>query len=108
MPAIEEIDVNELKIRLASDEKVRLIDVRTQQEWDQGIIPDGEFFPMDTIPARLNEFDDDVTNIIYCRSGVRSAHVCEFLADQIGVKSINLRGGIIAWARSGGDIVRPS
>ena len=107
MPAIEEIDVAELKIRLASDETIRLIDVRSQQEWDQGIIKDGEFIPMETIPARLNEFDNDVTNVIYCRSGVRSAQVCMFLAEQAQVKAINLRGGIIAWGHSGADILKP-
>lgn len=107
MSKIEEIDVAELKMRLASDEKIRLIDVRSQQEWDQGIIENGEFIPMETIPARLNEFDNDVTNVIYCRSGVRSAHVCMYLAEQVDVKAINLRGGIIAWAQSGADIVRP-
>lgn len=107
MPKIEEIDVAELKTRLASDEKIRLIDVRSQQEWDQGIIENGEFIPMETIPARLNDFDNDVTNLIYCRSGVRSAQVCMFLAEQADIKAINLRGGIIAWAQSGADIVRP-
>jgi len=107
MPKIEEIDVAELKARLATDEKIRLIDVRSQQEWDQGIIENGEFIPMETIPARLNEFDNDVTNVIYCRSGVRSAQVCTFLAEQVDVKAINLRGGIIAWAQSGAEVIRP-
>lgn len=107
MSQIEEIDVVELKSRLASDETIRLIDVRSQQEWDQGIIENGEFIPMETIPARLNEFDNDVTNLIYCRSGVRSAQVCHFLAEQADIKAVNLRGGIIAWAQSGSEIVRP-
>ena len=107
MPAVEEIDVEALKVRLASDEKIRLIDVRSQQEWDQGIIKDGEFIPMETVPTRLNEFDNNVTNVIYCRSGVRSAQVCMFLAEQAEIKAINLRGGIIAWAQSGAEIVRP-
>ena len=107
MPTIEEIDVAELKTRLASDEKIRLIDVRSQQEWDQGIIEGGEFVPMETIPARLEDFNNEVTNLIYCRSGVRSAQVCLFLAEHADIKAINLRGGIIAWAQSGSDIIRP-
>ena len=107
MSKIEEIDVAELKARLTNNEKIRLIDVRSQQEWDQGIIENGEFIPMETIPDRLDEFDNDVTNLIYCRSGVRSAQVCQFLAEQADIKAINLRGGIIAWAQSGADIIRP-
>jgi len=107
MPKFEEIDIAELKSRIASDEKIRLIDVRSQREWAQGIIENGEFIPMETIPARLNEFDNEVTNVIYCRSGVRSAHVCQYLAEQADIKAINLRGGIIAWAQSGAEIVLP-
>jgi len=107
MPTIEEIDVAALKARLAGDETIRLIDVRSEQEWNQGIIENGEFIPMETIPARLNEFNNDVTNVIYCRSGVRSAQVCMYLAEQADIKAINLKGGIIAWAQSGADIIRP-
>lgn len=108
MSNIEEIDAEELKTRLASDETIRLIDVRSQQEWDQGILKNGEFMPMENVPACLNEFANDVTNVIYCRSGIRSAQVCMFLAEQADIKAINLRGGIIAWAHSGGDVVKPS
>ena len=104
---IEEIDVSELQTRLASDENIRLIDVRTQAEWDQGIIESGEFMPVDTVPDHINEFSNDVTNIIYCRSGIRSAHACQFLEEQAGIKAINVKGGIIAWHHAGGTIIRP-
>ena len=104
---IEEIDVTELQARLASDEKIRLIDVRTQAEWDQGIIENGEFMPVDTGPANINDFTNDVTNIIYCRSGIRSAQACMFLEEQAGIKAINVKGGIIAWHHAGGEIIRP-
>ena len=107
MPMIEEISAVELQARLASDENIRLIDVRTQAEWDQGIIETGEFMPVDTVPAHLNDFSNDVTNIIYCRSGIRSAQACMFLEEQAGIKAINLKGGIIAWHHSGGNVIRP-
>lgn len=107
MPMIEEIDVTELQTRLASDENIRLIDVRTQAEWDQGIIEGGEFMPVDTVPAHLNDFSNDVTNIIYCRSGIRSAQACMFLEEHAGIKAINVKGGIIAWHHAGGAIIRP-
>ena len=63
--------------------------------------------PMETVPANLQNFSNDVTNVIYCRSGVRSANVCYYLADQANIKAINLRGGIIAWAQSGQEVVHP-
>ena len=104
---IEEIDAIQLQARLASGENIRLVDVRTQAEWDQGIIENGEFMPLDTLPEHLNDFSNDVTNLIYCRSGIRSAQACMFLEEQVGVKAINLKGGIIAWHHSGGTVVRP-
>ncbi|PWQ94643.1 rhodanese-like domain-containing protein [Leucothrix arctica] len=107
MPMIEEIDVAELQTRIASGEKIRLIDVRTQAEWDQGIIENGEFMPLDTVPAHLDEFSNDVTNIIYCRSGMRSAQACMFLEEHAGITAINVKGGIIAWHHSGGAVIRP-
>ena len=107
MSMIEEIDATELKARLASDEKIRLIDVRSDLEYKQGIIEGGEFMPLHTVPLKVDEISDDVTNIIYCRSGQRSGQACMFLAEQAGIKAINLRGGIISWGQSGFPIIRP-
>lgn len=107
MSMIEEIDAAELKTRLASDEKIRLIDVRSDMEYRQGIIEGGEFMPLHTVPLKISEISNDVTNIIYCRSGQRSGQACMFLEQQAGIKAINLRGGIIAWGQSGFPIIRP-
>ena len=107
MSTIEEIDATELKNRLASDEKIRLIDVRSDMEYKQGIIEGGEFMPLHTVPLKVDEISNDVTNIIYCRSGQRSAQACMFLEQQAGLKAINLRGGIISWGHSGFPIIRP-
>lgn len=107
MSMIEEIDAAELKNRLASDETIRLIDVRSDMEYKQGIIEGGEFMPLHTVPLKISELSNDVTNIIYCRSGQRSGQACMFLEQQAGIKAINLRGGIIAWSHAGFPVVRP-
>jgi rhodanese-related sulfurtransferase len=45
--------------------------------------------------------------VLYCRSGARSFHACAFLMQQ-GVRNvINLRGGILDWARCGYEIASP-
>ena len=49
--------------------------------------------------------DRDV--VLYCRSGARSYHACNFLNQQGIQNVINLRGGIIAWARQGYEIAAP-
>jgi rhodanese-related sulfurtransferase len=45
--------------------------------------------------------------VLYCRSGARSYHACNFLGQQGVGNVINLRGGIIAWAREGYEIGAP-
>ncbi|PID45677.1 MAG: sulfurtransferase [Proteobacteria bacterium] len=107
MSMIEEIGATELKSRLDSGENIRLIDVRSDMEYRQGIIEGGEFMPLHTVPLRMDELSNDVTNVIYCRSGRRSAQACLFLKQQADINAINLYGGIISWSHAGFAVVKP-
>lgn len=111
MFGVKEIDPAGLKELIDNAEKqgkkVKLLDVRSQAEYAQGIIEGGEFVPLHTIPLKINDFDKDDTLVFYCRSGVRSAQACMYVAQQTGLEPLNLRGGIIAWYQSGYEIVRP-
>jgi rhodanese-related sulfurtransferase len=62
---------------------------------------------MHLIPLKMQDLPKDKEIVLYCRSGARSYHACAYLAQQGIDNCINLRGGIIAWARSGYDIVAP-
>ena len=46
----------------------------------------------------MNELDPNKEIIIQCKSGKRSARVCEYLMTQNFNNVKNLTGGIIAWA----------
>jgi rhodanese-related sulfurtransferase len=59
---------------------------------------------MHLIPLRLGDLPRDRDVVLYCRSGARSYHACAFLAQQGFDNVINLRGGIVAWARDGFQI----
>ena len=101
---IKEISAGELGQQLlAKRGSVRLIDIRTPAETSQGIIPGAELIPMHLIPLHIDYWSSDKrTIVVYCRSGLRSAQLCAFLAargDAIDV--VNLRGGIMDWARAG-------
>lgn len=100
---VKEIDSETLKARLGGDDLV-LVDIRTPAEVAQGAIPDATHIPMHLLPLRLAELPRDRDIVLYCRSGARSYHACQFLAQQGLGNVINLRGGIIAWARHGYDI----
>ncbi len=103
---IQEIDVTDLKARLDAGDDIELLDIRSDAELAQGILPNAQHVPMHLIPLKINDFAKDKDIILYCRSGARSYHACSYLAQQGINNVINLRGGIIAWARNGYEIAR--
>jgi rhodanese-related sulfurtransferase len=48
-----------------------VLDVRTQEEWDEFHAPNTTFIPLDQLPARLNELPRPGDRIV-CRTGNRS------------------------------------
>lgn len=104
---VQEIDSETLRVRLQSGEDLALIDIRSDTELLQGMLPKAVHLPMHLIPLRMDELPTDKPVVLYCRSGARSYHACAYLT-QLGYRNlINLRGGIIAWARHGFDILLP-
>ena len=100
---IEAIDLN-AKIQDNPDE-YKVIDVREAHEVAQGTIPGAIHIPLKTLPFRLDEVESNKPVVFMCHSGQRSAHACMFLAQQGYENAINLRGGILSWARSGFSFV---
>jgi rhodanese-related sulfurtransferase len=98
---IAEIDSESLKARLDAAETLLLVDVRTRAEVAAGAIPGAMELPMHLIPLRLSELPKDRDLVLYCRSGARSYQACAHLLDQGFPRVVNLRGGIVAWARHG-------
>ena len=105
---VKEIDASELKSRLDAGEDIALIDIRSDAEVAQGILPDADHVAMHLIPLRMHDLPKDRDVILYCRSGARSYHACNFLGQQGVDNVINLRGGIVSWARQGFEIAAPT
>ncbi len=104
---INEIDSESLRKRIDQGEDLLLLDIRTPAEISQGIIPGSEPLPMHLIPVRMNEIPKDREVVLYCRSGARSYQACAYLMQQGYDRVLNLRGGIIAWARHGFQVGLP-
>ena len=96
MELIEIITPDELAEKLASGEKVELVDVREYEEIEQGMIPGAKHIPMMSIPENLDHFDKEKEYIFICRSGSRSANVCYYLQEQ-GYRVRNMVGGMMNW-----------
>ena len=95
----KEIDVIELNEKFKSKQEFLLLDVRKDQEVMVSKINDSIHIPMNKIPSRLNEIDKNKEIIVQCKSGKRSAKVCEFLIQKGFPDVKNLAGGILAWAK---------
>jgi len=104
---VNEIDSIQLGNKLAADKDLYLLDIRSDAEVVHGILPNSTHLPMHLLPVRMSEFPRDRDVILYCRSGARSYHACRFLMQQGFNNVINLKGGIIDWARNGFEIVAP-
>lgn len=90
----------EVQKRLEQGEKLNLLDVREQDEWESGHIPGAKHIPLGTIGERRKELDPDKETIVICRSGNRSGLACEYL-ESMGYKVVNMQGGMSEWS---GDI----
>jgi rhodanese-related sulfurtransferase len=101
---VNEIDSELLHARLDGGEDLVLVDIRTPAEVAQGAIPRATHIPMHLLPLRAAELPKDKDVVLYCRSGARSYHACQFFVQQGFSNMLNLRGGIIAWARHGYEI----
>ena len=99
MSQIVEIDVVELKNEIDLNSNIQIIDVREPVELAICKIQDTMHIPMKEIPAQIDKLNKNDEFIILCRSGVRSAQVCEFLINK-GFENVkNLKGGILEWVR---------
>ena len=76
-----------------------LIDVREPWEFEICHIAGSELIPMSRIPSRIERFRQPGEYVIICHHGIRSLQVQHYLARQGIVDTINLDGGVEAWAR---------
>lgn len=108
MFGVPETDSQTLAQVLQEDpSRYRLIDVRSPGEWVQGVIEGAELVPLHLIPLQMEQWRDERPILFYCRSGARSAQACAYLMSRGHNRVVNLRGGIMDWARNGLPLVRP-
>lgn len=93
----KEISPKELSTVMKKN-KLNLIDCRQAEELSISKIAEFVNIPMIEIPMRIAAFSKEDDLYILCRSGHRSAEVCNYLHHN-GFKSVyNIVGGINAWS----------
>lgn len=97
-PSYETATPKEVKEKMDNQDEMILVDVRTQEEYDQGHIPNAILIPNETIgetmPEALPNLEDNI--YVYCRSGNRSQQAAEKLA-ALGYQNVYDFGGIKNW-----------
>lgn len=94
--------------QLEKDNNAVIIDVRTPEEWSEGIIPNAlqiNIYEGQGFIYKLDELDKTKNYYVYCKAGGRSAQACSIM-NQLGFENaFNLQGGFMQWR---GAIVEPN
>ncbi|OBX22894.1 MULTISPECIES: rhodanese-like domain-containing protein [Bizionia] len=93
--------------KLEKDTEAVIIDVRTDEEVAEGMIPNAEqldIFQSQVFMEKIQTLDASKNYYIYCRSGGRSAQACAIM-NQLGIENAyNLMGGFTEWT---GEVIEP-
>ena len=92
------ITAEEAKQIMDSEEGYIILDVRTQEEYEEGHIPGATQISHEEITEKAEEVltDKDQLILVYCRSGRRSKIAAEALVE-LGYTNIKEFGGILDW-----------
>ncbi len=86
--------------RLEQDGNAVILDVRTDEEWQDGHIPGTlhiDIYKGQGFIEEVEKLDKDKTYYVYCKAGGRSAQACS-LMQQLGFQNTyNLVGGFMKW-----------
>jgi len=86
--------------QLKEDTNAVILDVRTEDEFNEGIIPGAinlDIYKGQGFIYALEELDKSKNYYVYCRSGGRSGQACSIM-NQLGYENAyNLLGGIMNW-----------
>ncbi len=95
-----DLSQSEWKSKLENDTNAVILDVRTEEEWNDGIIPNAilnDIYKGQGFLYRLDELDKSKNYYVYCKAGGRSAQACAIM-NQMGFETTyNLIGGFMNW-----------
>ena len=93
-----EITVHELSKLREQDKKIQILDVRDDTERDHALIKGTIHIKLTEIAIRYTELNKDKNIFVMCHTGTRSQTVVKWLKTQGYNHSVNVLGGIDAWA----------
>lgn len=98
--SMSDLSQNDWAEGLVAASEAIVLDVRTEEEFESGYIPNAINIDIRLGAGfidELNKLDKTAPYYVYCRSGARSAQAVQIMQDMGFVFSYNLLGGILAW-----------
>ena len=85
-----------------SEENVQLVDVRTPEEWEGGVIKNAKLINYfdDDFKAQLSKLDKNKPIAVYCKSGGRSGKTTQMLSELRFKEIYDLKGGYSNWNKN--------
>lgn len=102
-PNYTTVTIGEAKSMVDSVSNLYILDVRTQEEFDEGHIVGARLIPYDEIEARQEELTQNKGQqiLVYCRTGRRSA-IAVVSLESLGYTALyNMDNGFNAWVEAG-------
>ena len=88
--------------KLSKMKDVKLLDVRTKEEFNEGHIANAQNLVYDeNFSEKIGKLDKEKPVIVYCKSGGRSEKCAQILKDSGFVKVYDIKGGITEWKFEG-------
>src|SRR5438445_3836561 len=100
---IKETNVPDVKRRMDAGEKLQLIDVREDNEWAKGHLPNAVHLGRGIIERDIEQRVPDTSAklVLYCGGGCRSALVAENLQKMGYTNADSMDGGCKCWLDAG-------
>ena len=92
---MKEITFNDF-YQLYQNEQLSLVDVREVEEFQTLHLEGAQNLPLSQLADIFDRLDKDLLYYVICKSGMRSARACQFLAEK-GYDVINVQGGMTAF-----------
>ncbi len=94
------LTAKDLKEKLDNDEKLTLLDVRSQKEWINGHIKNAIHIYVGVLEKYLKDVPEDKPIIVVCKTGTR-ASLASSILKRVGRRKVyNLLGGMDSWRKA--------
>ena len=92
---MKEITFNDF-YQLYQNGQLSLVDVREVEEFEALHLEGAHNLPLSQLTDTYDQLDKGLLHYVICKSGMRSARACQFLAEK-GYDVINVQGGMTAF-----------